>query len=196
MTKGGTSPATTECVVCREAIRVGATVCTQCKSPQNWSRHVVMWKDLGTAFLALVPLWGGAIALWSLAFRNPVAMVRAVAPVCERSSIVLALANDGEATAVLKRPTLKVTQKVAQSEQTTTSPIELQAEGTAYPYLLLAKQSISVNLKPRLHGLPTDLPKPTSQNQGDCRLTIEIEFQAFDGRQQIVSAPCQCPVIS
>jgi hypothetical protein len=177
-----------QCIVCREDIRAGAMVCTQCKNPQNWARHVVMWKDLGTATLALVPLWGGAIALWTLAFKEPTAAVRAIAAGCDRSSIVLALSNEGEAAAVLKLPTIRITR----SAQTTPTAIELRPEG-AYPYLLPAKQSQSVTLKPRVAGTAADLPTTLAQSQDACSVTIDVRFQGFNGKERLTSANCQCP---
>src|SRR5581483_1676162 len=96
------------CVACKEDIRPGATVCTKCKSPQDWTRHILNWKEVGSALLALVPLWTGAVALWTLAFRQPEAKLRIVLSACEEKSLTLAMVNDGDAHAVSSAPKPKL----------------------------------------------------------------------------------------
>jgi hypothetical protein len=185
----GVAPAA-RCVACKEEICAGATICTKCRTPQDWTRYIFGWKDFGSAILALIPLWSGAIALWALAFKEPAAELRVAAPVCEQGRIVLAFVNDGDTPAVLKLPSLKV---VRQS-QTTASDLELVPEPSAqYPYLLAPKQSTTVALQSKLAGLSHELPSKSKDSHDLCMLTVETAFQGFKGRDGIASTQCQCP---
>ena len=181
---------TARCIACKEEICAGAVVCIKCKTPQNWKRHIFDWKDIGSAILALIPLWSGAFALWALAFREPTAELRLAAPVCELGRIVLAFVNDGDTPAVLKLPNLKVERQ----SQITASHLELVPEPSAqYPYLLAPKQSTAITLQPKVAGLSNQLPSKSKDPHDLCMLTVETAFQGFKGRDGIASTRCQCP---
>jgi hypothetical protein len=178
------------CVACKEDIRPGAAICTKCKTPQNWTRYIFNWKDVGSAILALVPLWTGAIALWALAFREPAAELRAAAPVCEQGRVVLALVNDGDSAAVLKLPLLKI----VRGTQTTMSNVELLPDSSVqYPYLLAPKQSSPVALRPQVSGLLAPLPTKSKDASDTCTLIVETGFRGFKGREGTAAAQCPCP---
>jgi hypothetical protein len=181
------------CVACQEDIRPGAAICTKCKTPQNWTRYIFNWKDVGSAILALVPLWTGAIALWALAFREPAAELRAAAPICEKARVLLAFVNDGDATAVLKLPL----GRILQGAQTSSLNVELLPDPPdQYPYLLAPKQSSPVTLRPKVAGLSTPLPTKSSDTSDTCILIVETVFRGFKGREATAAAQCPCPAES
>lgn len=180
----------TRCVACREDIRSGATICTHCKSAQNWSRHVQDWKNVGSAAAALVPLWTAAFALWSLAFREPSAEVRAASIVCERARIVFAVANDGDATAVLSLPQLKMR---LGSKEAQPPGVDLVLQSPAdYSYVLASKQASKAEVKPRISGVSDDFPTKPAQSTETCSLVVEVAFRGFKGRKGVASADCPC----
>jgi hypothetical protein len=185
-----TTPAPAQCVACKEDIRPGATVCTKCKTPQNWTRHIFDWKEVGSAVLALVPLWTGAVALWALAFREPEAKLRTALSACEAQSLSLALVNDGDAYAILSVPEVKL----SRDGQVKPLAIVLKSEQT-YPSLLGPKQGASVTLRPQVEGLLSPLPTRASEKEA-CVLVIETRFQGFKSKQDTASAACSCPSAS
>ena len=181
---------TAHCVACKEDIRPGAAICTKCKTPQNWTRYIFNWKDLGSAILALIPLWTGAFALWTFVFREPAAELRAVAARCEQQRVVLALVNDGDSAAALNLPALKI----VRGGQTTPSKVELTPDpSTQYPYLLGPKQSSSVTLRPQVASLAAPLPTNSQDTPETCTLKVEVIFRGFKAREGIASAQCPCP---
>jgi hypothetical protein len=179
------------CVVCQKDIRSGAAICTECKSPQNWTRHVLAWKDVVSVVLALVPLWGGAWALWNLAFTKSVAQVRTVAVLCEEARLVLAFANDGEVAAIMQIPRLKEVRE----GQITLLQIQLRPEGDdKYPFVLAAKQSLTATLQPVVQGVNASLPTVSRTSAAKCSLLIETNFRGFGSHEGSASARCGCPV--
>jgi hypothetical protein len=183
----GSIPPTTQCVVCKEDIRPNAEVCTKCKSPQNWTRYIFSWKDIGSATLALLPLWTGAYALWNIAFKEPVVQLQLAAPICQKTRVVLAIANYGDAMAILSIPRLNVL-----NDPNPLKPFDLRPISD-YPYLVDAKRSFQVTLTPQIGGLVSPLPTPNSSNPHACSIVIEVPFTGFKGRGDLAKAKCDCP---
>lgn len=183
----GSIPPITQCVVCKEDIRPNAEVCTKCKSPQNWTRYIFSWKDVGSATLTLLPLWTGAYALWNIAFKEPVAELQLAAPICEKTRVVLAIANYGDAAAILSMPRLKVLNYPNPPKPFDLRPI------SDYRYLVDAKGSFQVTLTPQISEILSPLPTPNSSDPHACSIAIEVPFTGFKGRPDVAKAKCDCP---
>jgi hypothetical protein len=181
----------TECIACKEEIPVGASLCKECKTPQDWTRHVPVWKDVGTAVLALAPLWAIAIAAWHYAIKPPAALLRAIASECQLETLELAMANDGDAPAILSMPRLEV-----KTDQELAKPSSIQlvaADPSSYPYVLSPKQSSHITLRPRASGMTIFGHFPTHQDKQVCNLIVKIEYTGFKGEKNTVLSDCGCP---
>jgi hypothetical protein len=192
----GRSPAQkkvmTQCLVCKEDLPLGATICNACKNPQNWSRYLLRWKDIGTAFVGFVPLWTGAYALWNIAFREPAADLQIVAPVCERTRLLLAMANFGDATAILSPPRLSETRAGAATERTDLQ-FSPESKDDKYPYVLAPKKDLQIVLRPQISGTLDELPTINADSSGSCKIAIKIAFKGFKGREGAAETECACP---
>jgi hypothetical protein len=163
--------------------------CTQCKSPQNWTRHIFRWKDVITTAITAAPLFAGAYSLYQIATKVERPKVAAFAIQCTKQEAQLVLANDGNAIALLSHPELVVwrngREEVASMKLTFNNP-------GAFPVVFGPKQTAAVALRPSAGSLGGEYPSATNPVE-ICELEFRIKSQDSDGRITPLKTRCPCP---
>ncbi len=95
-----------ECKVCRELIRGGAEICTNCNQYQNWTRHLVRWGVIIGAVVAVISLYNAASSLSKLIPRP--AKFSAIAQLQQNSQLDLAVANLGDHPLLVRSVAIKL----------------------------------------------------------------------------------------
>ena len=178
------------CVVCKSPIHEGAKVCIQCKSTQDWTRYVFQWKEFIAVLVAVIPLFAGAYSLYQIATKVEKPKVKFFAVECNRNEVTLALANDGNAMALLSRPELFLRRNSGPSEATSITLTFKKVED--YPVVFGAKQTASVVAFPSVGTLGGEYPS-ASRTGELCELEFRIKSQDSDGKIMPISTRCPCP---
>ena len=167
------------CRECRNPIPVGARKCAKCTSFQDWRRPVFVWSGMFTAALALLPLWTGALSLWSLAVKSP-ARIEVLPIACRSNRLEIYARNVGQQEAILGDP------KVETYDGTTWQPFD-------FAYVLSKEERIAtpgkgnfINLSP-----PEEGSFPVT-GTGTCRLRAVLPILGAGSGESRVEATCSC----
>jgi hypothetical protein len=173
------------CVVCRGTISEGATKCASCDNFQDWRRHILTWSGVITALLALVPVWGGAVSLYKLAFPGD-AEVRIRTIECQQKKIKVAAFNSGGKVGLLTAPRVTVIRN--QEQKSISVNFSIDEDDTE----LLSKELDIIELAlTGSHNFPTQ----TTAN-GGCKLRISFQVETLAGSKFERKDECSCPVSS
>ena len=186
--KSGTVPPPaieSTCVACKSQIPVGASVCSECDTWQDWTRYISRWSATLTALLAVAPVWAGAVALYAIAFKRS-ADVQVQALSCAGLVVKLAIANDGGSAGNLGR----LDHRTAFGWQYSWQADLARAEGRAS--MVQPEAAFVLNLEPRVAGVPTALPVAVSASR--CEYRVRTIVRDFKGGTQERIAECPCTV--
>jgi hypothetical protein len=182
-----------QCVVCRESIQSGAAVCIHCNNFQNWTRHVLRWTGVLTAVLALVPLWGGARALWELAFPDHKADVRSYALSCEKEGVILAVTNLGDRPGTLNGFSIvPVVDGQPAKEEALFLSRNSDVDKNGDKRVVRAGETFVLDLEQRIEDVHSDLTIPNKAWK-TCEYGIAVQVNTFEGVNSSVSTKCPCP---
>ena len=184
-----TAKSTTLCVVCKSKIVPGALICTVCKNPQDWTRHVLKWKDVIAAILTATPLVAGAWSLYKIAAQPDRPRPYAFAVECRLGEAKLALGNDGTAATFLRLPELTVLREDKEEPASVGLGIE---KADAYPTILSAKQTAVVTVRAVAGGVSSEF-STLDQKGPSCRLQFRIQAEDALGKIIPLATQCQCP---
>lgn len=175
---------TVPCIVCKEPIHRGARICTQCKSWQDWTRHLTRWSTTIAAALAIVPLWTGAVSLYKIAFHHA-AEIKIQALTCDISAVTLVVTNSGDRAGILGSSSLSL----QVNDISVGKPITLRAV-EEHP-VVRPRETFVLRLEPRVEGVPSVIPVPT--NAKTCAYHVATEVREFERGSHEALVSCACP---
>ena len=174
-----------KCIVCLKSIPLGAQICTECGSYQDFRRHVFLWSALvGGAIgglIALFTLYDAARSLHQLAFP-PSSRVSIRQTLCQESNLTLILQNSGGRAAHLFDFNLEVRRNQA------IAPLDYNIF-TNRDDASIDAYSLNTIVYPLYRG--QTWPQVTEAQQ--C--TIEVSFRSVDSQSEDVTdirGICQC----
>ena len=184
--KGTDAPiaSVSDCVACKESIKLGASVCTHCGSVQNWTRHILRWSALGAALVAIIPLWSAA---WSLReFIPRRADLRVIPIACTISEVKLAVTNLGSQPGIIEQSQFQWFVDGA------SKPVEIELEIGERQLIIRPGEASILTLKPAIGGVPANLPKrpPIAK---DCYYQITFNATDFESNKSTLEVNCPCP---
>jgi hypothetical protein len=173
------------CVVCREAIEPGAKKCTHCSSYQGWIRHVFDWSGVITAALAIVPAWGIAVSLWTIAFSSD-AEIAIEAVSCSSAAVQVAARNTGGQPGLIADATIRKVTDVGQQDY------KLVARPTDGFEIVPAGELIKAEY--RAFDADEETTFPLAMDGQWCRvdlaILVDLMSEGVKSRRAAVSCPC------
>lgn len=179
------APRSVPCIVCREPIQSGATLCVHCKSEQSWTRHVFRWTGVFVAALTLLPVWTGARALWVLAFPNHKTEVRSLAIECSAESLILAFTNSGDRPGIVSGFSLRTVVDGREAKE------EVSLVPATDRRLVSPGETFTLPLLPQIEGVAVPLPLPTGAWKS-CEHRVSTVVKGFDGETSLLTSSCPC----
>lgn len=177
--------AETPCLVCRQAISLGAKKCPKCGSFQDWSRHIFRWSGLATAVVALLPMWGIMLSLWRIAMPGAATIAVSVLS-CDRTAITAAIANTGQRTTVVEGVEFKVIRDPAVAVDVYRDERVLTPED-----FKPIKAGDMLIAKYRHSDQGADLP--TRKESKSCLFQLTFTATSFEAKPAQSVASCNCP---
>ncbi len=167
------------CVACAEPIPKAARLCRHCKTRQDWTRHILDWKEVAGAVMAVLPLWAGAIALTAPLIQGKAPDLAVIDAACTDSSAVLTLTNSGEAPAVLGSMRLTA----PWMDQSLHLRPEVDATRT-----IAAGGLETLSVQPTLEGNLAPMVRAGSRQP----VTLTVDYVDFDGKMRRKTGPWPC----
>lgn len=167
------------CRECKKPLPAGARKCTECATFQDWRRFIFTWSGVFTATLAIVPLWSGAISLWTLAFPEPAKVKLALAS-CKADGVLAYLTNVGGSPAMLGQPRIS---------------FPMDGRWTRFEMEFPMDEDDLLS-EPDEIDIVTLSPPPeasfSTDDQGGCRLRVAFPVIGEEDEPGLVEAPCTC----
>jgi hypothetical protein len=186
-TTGSPATPTKRCRVCAEPIHPSALKCKECNAFQDWRSHLFEWSGLGTAVLALIPLWGLAVAGVKVLSGNAPDVQMAAAS-CGKARVELLVANASDKSVALfsARTAVLIDGKPQELGRFVLSPVDPKET------LLKANEQQHIILEPKAAGGAL-VPFPAAPTGAQCRIEVSATFRGFGDRTADAKAECACP---
>jgi hypothetical protein len=169
-------------------IEPGARKCTHCSSYQGWIRHIFDWSGVITAALAIVPAWGIAVSLWTIAFSSD-AEIALEAVSCSSAEVQVAARNTGGQPGLIADAIIT---KITDAGQQNYS--NLVARPTAGFEIVPAWQLIKAKYVAFDVKNPDEMALPLAMDGQSCtvHLAILVNLMSKNAMNQRIAVSCPC----
>ncbi|QRM55745.1 hypothetical protein [Sinorhizobium sp. BG8] len=179
---------TQPCVVCREAIALGAKKCTHCGSHQNWMHGVTTWISLLAAPAALLPLVTIAGSMLALVTVGNAGRIEMELAQCTRDRIEAVFINSG------KRPAMVVGHAFELLSDGQPQKVDYETRPEAGPVRAINPGDAAQTIVYHAHYQGSAwFFLPMGSKVKACKYRLTATWRNFSGETIPIVRECPCP---